>query len=402
MRLETFIRKSLGLKAHRVRACVEVPGGMEVRVDRFGDRRLRCGRCGRQARRLAARRPERRWRDLPLRDRRLTLVYAPYRVRCVTCGIRVERVPWAGPWQRVSDGLLRRIAELTRMLSWKEAAHYLNLNWKTIATAVERAVEIGRQRRAWKPLRAIGIDEVRRSKGQKYLTLVYDLERSRLVWAGENRDAETMQRFFAWLGKRRARSIRIVCCDMWAVYVDAVREHLPEALLVFDRFHIVQHLNRAVDEVRRQAWRAMSGPEKAAFKRTRWLWLKNPWNLKPKEKRRLSALVKRNLPIVRAYYLKEAFQRFWDYLQPGRAERYLRQWLWWASHSRLQPFVKFVRLVRSHLDGILLWTRLRISNAALEGMHNKVKAISHRAYGFRKADTYITAIWHGCGKLPLP
>ena len=402
MRLETFIRKSLRLKAHRVDGCTEVPGGMEVHCERLGTRRLQCGGCGRQTRRVADRRPERRWRDLRLRDQELTLVYAPYRVRCRTCGVRVERLPWAGPWQRITDALLRSIAELTRMVSWKEAAEYLRLNWKTIAAAVRRAVELGQQRRVWKPLRAIGIDEVSRSKGQKYLTLVYDLERSRLVWAGEDRDAETTERFFTWLGKRRARSICIVCCDMWAVYVDAVKENLPRAILVFDRFHIVQHLNRAVDEVRRQTWRKLEGPEKADFKRTRWLWLKNPWNFRPEEKKRLSALVRWNLPIVRAYYLKEGFQRYWDYVQEGRAHPYLKQWLWWASHSRLKPFVKFARMIRSHLDGILVWTRLRISNAALEGMNNKVKAISHRAYGFRKVETYITAIWHGCGALPLP
>lgn len=276
------------------------------------------------------------------------------------------------------------------------------MNWKTVAAAVKRAVTWGLEHRPWKPLRVIGIDEVSRSKGQRYLTLVYDLERNRLVWIGENRDAQMMQSFFRWLGPRRGRLILIVCCDMWAVYVAAMREKLPRAFLVFDRFHVVQHLNRAVDEVRRQCWRRLTGEAKRAFKKTRWLWLKNPWNLKDEEKRRLSALCRTNQPIVRAYYLKEAFQRFWDYKSPGWSARYLKQWLWWASHSRLDPFRRFARLVREHLDGILRWTELRVANGALEGMNNKVKVVSHRAYGFRKVDTYVTAIWHGCGGLPLP
>ena len=271
-----------------------------------------------------------------------------------------------------------------------------------MAAAVKRAVTWGLEHRPWKPLRVIGIDEVSRSKGQRYLTLVYDLERNRLVWIGENRDAQMMQSFFRWLGPRRGRLILIVCCDMWAVYVAAMREKLPRAFLVFDRFHVVQHLNRAVDEVRRQCWRRLTGEAKRAFKKTRWLWLKNPWNLKDEEKRRLSALCRTNQPIVRAYYLKEAFQRFWDYKSPGWSARYLKQWLWWASHSRLDPFRRFARLVREHLDGILRWTELRVANGALEGMNNKVKVVSHRAYGFRKVDTYVTAIWHGCGGLPLP
>jgi len=402
MRMETFIRKSLRLKAHTVTEVEERPDGVLVRIDFIRGRRVRCGGCGRLTSRVVHRRAERRWRDLSLRDRPLTLAYMPCRVRCRSCGVRVEKVPWASRWQRVTDALLEAVARLSRMLSWKETAGHFKLDWKTVAAAVKRAVAWGLTHRPWKPLRVIGIDEVSRSKGQRYLTLVYDLERNRLVWIGENRDAATMQSFFRWLGPRRARSVLIVCCDMWAVYVAAMREKLPHAFLVFDRFHVVQHLNRAVDDVRRQCWRRLTDDAKGAFKKTRWLWLKNPWNLKDEEKRRLSALCRTNQPIVRAYYLKEAFQRFWDYKSPGWSAPYLKQWLWWASHSRLEPFQRFARLVREHLDGILRWTELRVANGALEGMNNKVKVVSHRAYGFRKVDTYITAIWHGCGDLPLP
>jgi transposase len=152
------------------------------------------------------------------------------------------------------------------MLSWKETAQYFAVDWKTVASAVKKAVAWGLAHRKWEPLHAIGIDEVSRSKGQRYLTLVYDLERRRLVWAGENRDAATMRSFFKWLGARRANAVVLVCCDMWAVFFDAVKENLPKAQIVFDRFHVVQHLSRAVDEVRRQTWRQLPAEEKAAFK----------------------------------------------------------------------------------------------------------------------------------------
>jgi transposase len=311
-------------------------------------------------------------------------------------------LPWADKWQRVTRALSRAIAELSRKLTWKETAAHFGVDWKAVAVAAKRAVEWGLKHRPWKPLHVIGIDEVSRRKGQRYLTLVYDLIRRRLVWIGEDRETTTMEKFFEWLGPRRGRSIQVVCCDMWAVYIDAVKTNLPWAALVFDRFHVVQHLNRAVDDVRRQSWRQLRGEERIAFKKTRWLWLKNPWNLRSQERRRLSALCRINQPIVRAYYLKEAFQRFWDYRYEGWAFPYLQQWLWWASHSRLEPFTRFARMIREHILGIMAWTRLRISNGALEGMNNKVKVISHRAYGFRMSDTYITAIWHGCGELPLP
>jgi transposase len=316
--------------------------------------------------------------------------------------VRVDAVPWADRWHRITRALALALARLARMLSWKETAGHYGVDWRTVAGAVKTAVARGLELRRWKPLHVLGIDEVSRSKGQRYLALVYDLERSRLVWAGENRDAGTMRRFYEWLGPRRARSIAIVCCDMWTVYVAAVQERLPKARLVFDRSHVVQHLNRAVDEVRRETRRQLQGDEKAAFKQTRWLWLKNPWNLLAREKRRLSVPCARtNQPIVRGYHRKEAFQRFWDYRVEGWARPYLKRWLWWASHSRLAPFVRFARMIRKPQEGILLWTKLRVSNSALERMNNKVKVVSRRASGFRKVETYITAIWHCCGDLPL-
>jgi transposase len=170
----------------------------------------------------------------------------------------------------------------------------------------------------------------------------------------------------------------------------------------FDRFHVVHHLGEAVDEVRRSLVRKLAGPEKALIKGTRFVLLKNPWNLTPAQKQSLTALVRTNGPLSRAWYLKEDFQRFWDYLSEGWAEKHLRKWLWWASHSRLEPFQAFARMVRGHLDGILAWTKLRITNGALEGMNNKVKLVSHRSYGFRNDDRYIEAIYHNCGALPLP
>lgn len=405
MRMETFIRKSLGLKAHTVVKVEEREGegALVVHVERLGYRRLRCGACGLEAPRVApTRRPERQWRDLAMREHRVWLVYAPYRVWCEQCGLRVERIPWAEPWQRVTHSLTRAVAALARELNWAAVAAHFSLNWKTVEAVVEGAVLWGLAHRRWSPLHVLGIDEVSRRKGHQYLTVVYDLDRARVVWIGRERTAATMERFFAWLGPRRARSIRTVCCDMWAVYLDAVHTHLPEATVVFDRFHLTQHLNRAVDEVRRQTWRQMQGRDKAEFKSTRFLWLKNPENLQRDERTQLSALLRLNSPIVKGYLLKEDLRRFWDYRSTRWAHAHLRQWLWRAAHSRLEPFQKLARMLRTHLDGVLAWTRIRVTNGAVEGMNNKIKVISHRAFGYRTSWAYIANIYHCCAALPLP
>ncbi len=260
----------------------------------------------------------------------------------------------------------------------------------------------GLARRRRQPLRIRGIDEVSRRKGHHYLTAVYDLQRRVLLWVGEDRTEETLAHFFTGLGPRRAITIRAVCLDMWQPYLNAVRNYAPQAQVLFDRFPLVQHLNRAVDEVRRSEMQRLMGQEKTIFKRTRFLLLKNPWSLSTGEREPLSTLVRWNTPIVRAYYFKEAFQLFWGYRQPARAEQHLQRWMHSAMRSRLQPFKGMVRRLRAHLDGVLAWTRLRVSNGALEGMNNKIKLVSHRSFGFRTVEHFTAAIYHCFAHLPLP
>jgi transposase len=399
----TFIRKLLRLKAHRVTEVEMGESATIVRIERLGQRMLQCGVCGQRCRKGHGRpRRERRWRDLSMRDRQLILYYRPRRVNCPRCGVRVERFPWADSWSRVTRALARAVALLARQLSGMETARHYQLNWKTVAHVIRQAVAYGLDHRQRRPLHILGIDEVSRRKGHHYLTVVYDLERHTLLWAGPDRTTETLATFFRQMGPRRCRGIQIVCLDMWAAYLRAVREHAPQAQILFDRFHLVQHLNRALDLVRRHQASRWTGLQKVAIKRTRFLLLKNPWNLTTDEKERLSRLVRWNLPIVRAYYLKEAFQMFWDYRQPSRAQAHLRRWMHSAMRSRLTPFKDFVRLLRAHLQGILAWTRTRVSNGAVEGMNNKIKLVSHRSFGFRDARNFIAAIYHCCAQLPMP
>ncbi len=192
---------------------------------------------------------------------------------------------------------------------------------------------------------------------------------------------------------------------MGAERLRGVGGHEPphgRATVLFDRFHLTRYATDAVDTVRRQMWRQLAEAEKLAFKRTRFLWLKNPENLRRDERTGLSGLLRLNAPIVRAYLLKEDLRRFWDYRYTAWAEVHLRQWCWQASHSRLAPFTKLAQTLRTHRDNILAWTTLRVTNGAQEGMDNKAKAISHRAFGFRTTWTYIATIYHCCAELPLP
>lgn len=407
MRMETFIRKQLGMKSHYVAGIAETEDAVAVYVERIGRRQLNCIRCGLPCKSTHGRsKKQRTWRDLSLRKTALKISYRPFRVCCPRCKrVKVEKVPWAEPWSRVTMALAAAVAVMARQLSWLEVASYFGLDWKTVAQIVRFAVAEGLKRRRWQTLHTIGVDEVSRRKGHTYLTLVYDLERARIVGIGETRKREAIDSFFQWLNPRRGRSIRAVCCDMWAPYADSIREHLPQATLVFDRFHLVRHCLDALDEVRREEVRQLRGSAKLAIKGTRFILLKNPWNLTSGQRDSLFALAtsaKANRRLLRGYLLKESFQLFWGYRSPFWAKRFLQNWLWQAAHSRLEPMKKFAKLVKTHIDGILAWTTLHISNGMSEGLNNKVKLISHRAYGYRTATYFIAAIYHGCADLALP
>jgi len=275
-------------------------------------------------------------------------------------------------------------------------------HWNTVRKAVKDVVDYGLKHRDMSKILYIGIDEISRRKNHIYHTQVYDLLEKRLLWSGEDRTAETLETFFDELGEEGCEQIGAVCCDMWAPYVDVVKSRLPNALLVFDKFHIVRHLLDAVNTVRKEEAQQLKAEDPELLKKTRYIWLKNPWNLTDQQRVRLSDLEKLNLKINRAYLLKEAFRRFWDYAYPAWAKKYLDQWFWWTTHSRLEPMRKFAWMIRRHEENILSYFKVPIHNGTVEGLNNKAKVISHRAYGYRTADTFKLALYHGLEKLPMP
>ena len=271
MLIETFIRKQLGLKAHTVTKVEETERYMTIHIDRLGARLLRCGLCRQRCRKVHSVQKAREWSDLSMRKLALKLRYRPRRVECRRCGVRVEDFPWAEPWARVTTALSNAVAKLARDLSWQGTARHYGLNWKSVATIVKRAVKYGLKNRLRRPVHVIGIDEVSRRKGQVYLTVVYDLERRLLLWVGDDRTEEAVRPFFTEeMGRRRCNTLQVICMDMWAAYAKLVKQYAPKAQILFDRFHIVKHLNEAVEQVRGSEMRRLSRKEKVAFKRSRW------------------------------------------------------------------------------------------------------------------------------------
>ncbi|PIV42761.1 MAG: ISL3 family transposase, partial [Nitrospirae bacterium CG02_land_8_20_14_3_00_41_53] len=189
--------------------------------------------------------------------------------------------------------------------------------------------------------------------------------------------------------------IQEVCCDMSPAFISGVEKHFPEAQLTFDKFHVLKIINEAVDEVRRQE--QQSRPE---LKRTRYIWLKNPENLKENQATTLETLQvkKLNLKTARAYHIRLNFQEFWN--QPlQEAETFLRRWYFWATHSRLEPMKEAAYTIKRHWDGILRWFTSRINNGILEGINSLIQAAKAKARGYRTIKNLITMIYLIGGKL---
>ena len=402
MLIESIIRKTLGIKRHVISEVVQSTAGLLIKLDVHKRRRLPCGSCGKLSR-VRDRLKSRQWKHVPLWGIPVTLIYAPARIACTKCGkVLVEDIPWNQGKCRLSVGLIWLLASWCKLLAWDQVARLFGVHWNTVAAAVRQAVSYGLDHREMGSVLYIGIDELSRRKGHVYVTNVYDLKEKRLLWSGEGRSRETLRHFFEENGESLNHGVKAICCDMWQPYIDVVKEHLPSAILVFDKFHIMQHLLKAVDQVRREEAQELKKTNPELLKRTRYIWLKNPENLTDKQRARLGYLEKLNLRCNRAYLLKETFREFWEYKHKGWAKRFLKKWFWWATHSRLQPMRDFAWMLRRHEEDILNYFTERISNGAVEGMNNKAKVVSHRCYGFRTAKTYITALYHCLGNLPEP
>jgi len=349
----------------------------------------------------------RRFEFIPFWGILVYFVYAMRRVQCPTCGIKVEQVPWAEGKRTVTTAYAWFLARWAKRLSWAQVAEAFHTSWYTVYRAVEMAVSWGRAHMDLSGITAIGVDEMAWGRGHRYVTVVYQIDRGcrRLLWLGAERKAKTLLRFFRWFGKERTAGLRYVCSDMWQPYLKVVAKKASQAIHILDRFHIVSHLNKAIDEVRAaEAKELMRQGFEPVLKKTRWLLLKRPENLTDKQDLSLRELLQYNLKTVRSYLLKEEFQFFWTYCHAAWAGRFLDRWCTRAMRSRIEPMKKVARMLRGHRELILNWFRAKkaFSSGVVEGLNAKAKVTTRKAYGFKVFKTLELALYHNLGALPEP
>jgi len=378
-------------------------------VAAHGGRGAKCSRCLKPA-------PgydhleQRAWLFVPLWGIVTWFLYAARRVHCPEHGVVVEHVPWSDGKRPVSMAMMCFLSRWARRLSWRETARVFGTSWECVYRSVEWFVEWGLGHRILAGIKAIGVDEIfwgRGSKSEAFLTVIYQIDGHcrRLLWVGRKRTQATLNRGLDALGSEVVGGLKYVCSDMWKPYLKVLAKRAGQALHILDRFHITMHLNQAVDQVRRaESTRLKGHPLAERLKKMRWKLLRKGSHVRGRAKVKLEGLLASRLATGRAWDLKEAFQHFWKYRSPIWAGGFLDYWTERAMRSRLEPMKKVARMLRAHEGLILNWFKARgeVCTGATEGLNNKIRVVTRRAYGFRTYKAMEIALYHNLGKLPEP
>ncbi len=351
---------------------------------------LRCPECGSYK---VKRRGQvmRRFRTLPIGSKPVWIELAVQRVLCLLCGVlrqvRVNFALWRRSYTRAFE---RYVLELSRHMTIKDVARHLGVSWDVVKDIQKRSL----MRRFARPklikLKQIAIDEITIGKGHRYLTIVLDLKSGAVVFVGAGKGADALEPFWKILKRQKVR-IEAVATDLSPAYISAVLTHLPDAVHVFDHFHIIKLYNEGLSDLRRKLYQeAANRMHRQVLKGTRWLLLKNPENLNPdrQEAERLSAALQLNQPLALAYYMKEDLRQIWMQPDKATAALVLQDWVDRARSSGISMLIKFAKTLALYRRGILAYYDYPISTGPLEGTNNKIKTMKRQAYGFRDMEFF--------------
>ena len=322
------------------------------------------------------------------------------RVRCAEHGIRQLRVPWADEGSRFTALFEAEVIEWLREASVHAVACRMGMSWDQAVGILRRAVKRGLARQKRRSARAIGVDETSFQKRHKYVTVVNDQERREVAHVADGRGRSAIAGYFEELGETTCAGIEQVAMDMWPAYISSVEAH-TDADIVFDKFHIVQHLNHAVDLVRRAEQQELLKAGDSGLKRSRYLWLTRRGRMTASQRRRFTLLRASHLRVARAWAIKEMAMSLWGYSRRGWAERRWKRWYSWAIRSRLEPIRRVAKMIRDHWEGVINAATSNITNARAESVNAKIQWIKQQACGYRNRERFRSAIYFHLGGLDL-
>lgn len=342
-----------------------------------------CSGCGRAVKEIAEV-YEREVRDLPCFEYRTTVAVELYRVRCPDCGVKTEKIPQLPSKAPFSKRFEDAVGESCESAAARRVAKQFGLAASTVRSIDLRYLERWAAQRRKPALRQLGVDEIHLGKKEKFLTVASNLESGEPLWFGRERKKETLDGFFEKeLNSRQRRGIAAACVDMWAPFRQSIEQWAPECRIVYDKFHIMQHANRAVDEVRRAEFFRKGGSLRGLVKGKRWLLLTRWVNLTAGKRRQLNELFALNRRLLKAYLLKESLDRLWDYRYAGAMTRYFKGWLDQLRWQRLKPFQKLADMLLEHFDGILNYYDTKVPLGVAEAINGNIKTLLRRGRGYK-------------------
>lgn len=368
---------------------------LDIHVDFKSGSKFPCAKCGK---------PncgvhdtiERTWRHLNFFQFRTYIHCRVPRTECEDCGVKQVKVPWA----RKSSGFTLLMDSLIVLMSQcmtvSAIAEMIDEHDTRIWRVIRYYVEQARSQEDLSEVKSVGIDETSRAKGHKYVTVFIDLDKSKVIYVCEGKDAATIESFKHDLGEHNGScdNISNFCCDMSPAFISGIENSFPKASITFDKFHVMKLMNEAVDRVLRE-----ERSNNLLLKKTRYIWLKNPENLTSNQKETLRPLKDLRLKTMKAYSIKLALRDFWTYKYRKSAESYLKRWYFWATHSRLDPVIECAKTIKQHWTGITNYVKTRIDNGILEGTNSIIQAAKDSARGFKSTKNFITTIYLRTGNL---
>jgi transposase len=379
MRADTLFRDLLGLTAPwRIERVVSLPEEkrVEVFLNHAPGKAFPCPECGTP---LSIRDhvAERTWRHLDSGSFLTVLRSRLPRVACLFHGIRQVHAPWASPHARYTLAFESWAIDVLRETDVLGATRLLRISWDEAWHLMERAVARGQRRKQRAVVARLGVDEKAIAKGHTYLTLVCDLDRGHVEYLADDRKKASLDEYYQTLSEEQLAGIEAVAMDMWEPFIASTTEYVPEAAtkIVFDRYHIMTHMGKAVDNVRKREHRVLRAEGDETLTGTKYLWLYGEENLPEQHLERFAELKRIRLKTARAWAIKECLRELWQYQQRGWAERHWQRWYGWAIRSRLPEVRRVARMLRNHLPNVLTFFAHRVTNAVSEGVNSKIQTI---------------------------
>ena len=348
-----------------------------------GNRILRCPVCGRRVQDIHEV-YEREVRDLPCFELQTAVIIELYRIRCPDCGVKAERVellPSKAPYSKRFEDAVGQACESAAA---RQVARRVGLAESTVRAIDLRYLERWEARRRQPPLRQMGVDEIYQGKKDKFLTVVCNLETGEPLWFGKERKKETLDEFFrSQLVSRQRKRIEAVCVDMWEPFRKSLEQWAPQCRIIYDKFHVLQHANDAVDEVRRAEFFRQGPKKRGLIKGKKWLLLSRWKHLTYTHRGELNRLFGLNRRVFKAYLLKESLERLWDYHYEGAMLNYLQKWMDQLKWQRLKPFEELAAMLLKHLDGIANYCRTKVRFGVVEAVNGNIRMLINRGRGYK-------------------